>query len=336
MMLLLLSTLLFACTSYGYCSDIPKCNMNGVYETSSGTCDCDAAWEGTECEKLAVLPVPKENGYKQEHVSSWGGNAIYINETGLYHGFFSEFVHNCGVNTWGKNSRIVHATSKTALGPYVFADEALPPQAHNAHIARANGTSGKFLLWHIHVPDPTCIGPSYNCSVICHNGSTPHNVTIIDKQDLQSINWTKHSGQLHSSDSVVGPWGGEDVKQGYGGCNNPSPWFNPDGSSIMVCEGPGHYQPGVEFASNYLGPFNYPRYNVTCPNINQTSAGFHSEDPVVWRDVFSLFCTIFPYYCLGSLDTWWLSHVISCNGPVVLNERGSCVFSRWQGMVLYR
>jgi hypothetical protein len=157
----------------------PPCNLNGVLH--AGHCVCDAAWSGHSCEILAVLPVPRDAGYRQPHTSSWGGNAVYNNTTGLYHGFFSELVNHCGMATWETNSRIVH----------------------------------------------------------------------------------------------------------MGGCENPSPWYNEDGSAIRACE---HYQPGVDVATahdGYLGPYSTPRYNVTCLELNITSpspTGFHSEDPVVWRN----------------------------------------------------
>lgn len=286
--------LLWATCSGATQSPPPPCNLNGVLQ--NGVCVCDAAWDGPECATLAVLPAPKNGGYRQEHTSSWGGNAIYDSDTKVYHGFFSEFVHNCGLWTWGTNSRIIHSTSTTAIGPYVFHDEALPPQAHNAHIARANGSFGKFLLWHIHEPNHSCIGPEYSCARKCSNGSTPHTpapthglspmIGGVQMRQRRDMNWTHNSGQLHVADAVSGPWLG-----GYAGnCNNPSPWYNEDGSSARACEGPGHYQPGVDFSNGtqgYEGPFSVPRINITCLGLNATSPspnGFHSEDPVIWKD----------------------------------------------------
>jgi hypothetical protein len=75
----------------------PPCNLNGVLTGS--VCECDAAWAGSECETLAVLPTPKNGGYHQSHTSSWGGNAVYDSVNGVYHGFFSEMVLNCGLST---------------------------------------------------------------------------------------------------------------------------------------------------------------------------------------------------------------------------------------------
>jgi hypothetical protein len=50
------------------------CELNG--DCVSGTCVCDAAWTGKNCEILALKPAPKANGYKVAGESSWGGTTM--------------------------------------------------------------------------------------------------------------------------------------------------------------------------------------------------------------------------------------------------------------------
>lgn len=179
----------------------------------------------------------------------------------------------------------------SSSSPYMFHDEALPPQAHNAHIAQ-DPISGLYLLYHIHVPDRSCIGPLYNCSLRCVNGSTPPGL-LAQPQNSSNINWTINSGALHTSESLTGPWVG--VNRGVNvGCNNPSPFFHPNGSVIRACAG-GNYIPRIDTATSYLGPYMAPMnshslfVNVTCANLMTSSRinvtrGFHQEDATIWMD----------------------------------------------------
>ena len=52
------------------------CELNGI--CANGHCKCDAAWSGRHCEVLNLLPAPKQNGYRQENISSWGGTVQQV------------------------------------------------------------------------------------------------------------------------------------------------------------------------------------------------------------------------------------------------------------------
>eukprot|EP00666_Eupelagonemidae_sp_cell4sb_P009282 gene9282-19301_t len=41
----------------------------------------------------------------------------------------------CGLNSWLSDSRIVHATSQTLVGPYAFKEEAIGLWSHGPSIA---------------------------------------------------------------------------------------------------------------------------------------------------------------------------------------------------------
>eukprot|EP00467_Chlorarachnion_reptans_P022158 CAMPEP_0114493586 /NCGR_PEP_ID=MMETSP0109-20121206/4186_1 /TAXON_ID=29199 /ORGANISM="Chlorarachnion reptans, Strain CCCM449" /LENGTH=1380 /DNA_ID=CAMNT_0001670543 /DNA_START=68 /DNA_END=4210 /DNA_ORIENTATION=+ len=49
--------------------------------------------------------------------SSWGGTVVK-GPDGMFHMWVSEMAGHCGIVSWGWNSRIVHATSEKAIGPY--------------------------------------------------------------------------------------------------------------------------------------------------------------------------------------------------------------------------
>lgn len=46
----------------------------------------------------------------------------------------AEFINHCGLLTWHNNSRIIHAVSTVATGPYAFSDVAVPVYRHNPSV----------------------------------------------------------------------------------------------------------------------------------------------------------------------------------------------------------
>jgi len=86
------------------CESDAGCSFNGICR-SSGQCDCDPAWEGIWCEKLALLPVNRTRlGYRYtrqlNNVSSWGGAVLYDDVTDRWHMWASEMTKGCGINAW--------------------------------------------------------------------------------------------------------------------------------------------------------------------------------------------------------------------------------------------
>ena len=237
--------------------------------------------------------------------------------------------------------------------------QALQPQAHNAHIAR-DPVSGLLLLYHIHVPNRTCAFPDYNCSVVCQNGSTPHtlhsSLALYSSSSSSSsssscssfssyssvssslsptvgphvgtINWTHNSGALHSSTSFDGPWSGV-IGGPFIGCENPSPFFLPNGSVQRVCAGHG-YIPFVGSSPSYLGPYTPQNesLNLTC---SLGGADYHSEDAVLWQDrrgnfhAFSHSMSVWPdpaamHFFSSDAVHWHCSDHPAYNGTIAFDD----------------
>jgi hypothetical protein len=82
-----------------YCA---ACSYNGRCGPG-GTCECDAAWEGSpSCAKLALLPSSKHLGYQGlaggQNVTSWGGSVVF-GADGTYHMYAAEITGNwCGLH----------------------------------------------------------------------------------------------------------------------------------------------------------------------------------------------------------------------------------------------
>ena len=50
------------------------CSLNGV--CVAGTCQCDAAWEGEQCERFATLPASPTADVKEAATSTWGTGTL--------------------------------------------------------------------------------------------------------------------------------------------------------------------------------------------------------------------------------------------------------------------
>lgn len=99
-----------------------SCSYNGVCKireaTSKSYCNCDPGWTGIYCEALDLLPVINGSGLQDlltmEDTSTWGGSVVYNPQDKLYHMWYSEITHHCGIHRWVSNSVVNHAVS---LGP---------------------------------------------------------------------------------------------------------------------------------------------------------------------------------------------------------------------------
>jgi hypothetical protein len=146
----LVATSLSLVAARARCATDADCSLLGVC-SSSGSCVCDPGWGGSGCAKLKIAPAPSGGVYGfgvPFAVTSWGGNAIYDNETALWHLFVTEIAgKNCGLHGWAGGSTVVHATSRSALGPFKRQSVALRRQAHNPQAIRL--ADGKWYIFHI-------------------------------------------------------------------------------------------------------------------------------------------------------------------------------------------
>jgi hypothetical protein len=132
------------------CSTGMDCSLNGV--CSASQCDCDPGWHGVACQFLSIGAAPPGGmyGYGEPfQTTSWGGNAIWDNATGvpLWHLFAAEIAGaGCGLHAWQGQSTVVHATARSPMGPYKREGIAVPHQAHNPQAIVVNGS---WYVFHI-------------------------------------------------------------------------------------------------------------------------------------------------------------------------------------------
>jgi len=264
----------FVASGYLGCSNGDDCWTNG--ECVSGKCVCDKGWTGSDCSLLDLgkAIVGGAYGYSP-NVSSWGGNEILID--GTYHLYVSEMVNDCGLCTWHTNSRIVHATSSSPMGPFKFHDQAMEPWAHNAQIVENPKQDGLYYLFHI----GTGTGAkSENCSHTVSHSKSKHKPYHNDMRSSLA------GGTFHTSKSVNGPW----VPQGppgLGGCNNPAPYFHPNGSILLTCKVPWSSYTAETWDGEYV------HHNIS---FSGNPGKGTWEDPFVWRDtrgVYKMLCHVY-------------------------------------------
>lgn len=130
------------------------CSLNGVCDSGSHQCSCDAGWTGFDCGVVDVAAAARHSGYNLtgSGTSSWGGKPVLDPMTGQWLLFAAEFTGGCGLDYWSPMSRIVRAVSETGpAGPYTFDGEVVGTFAHNPTVVW-NGSNKLWLLYHIGCP----------------------------------------------------------------------------------------------------------------------------------------------------------------------------------------
>ena len=193
--------------------------------------------------QLSFLPAPTPSGFNNASLHSWGGSVIAAE--GAFHLFASAFVGNCGLNAWGSNSIAIRAVGPTPLGPFAYAERALPYYHHN--VAPIQAPDGTFLIFAIGmVPDPA--------PVQCHAGrqqqQQPHPLT----HGFESV-------EAWAAPTVRGPWaavpGSVNGRNLFNG-TNPAPAFDPSGNGTLYVMS--HDARGfvVSVAASWRGPYAPP------------------------------------------------------------------------------
>ena len=108
-----------AAAAAGECESGLGCSLNG--NCVGGRCSCHSGWGGARCGKLRLLPTTLESGYNRvlsDATASWGGSMVRADDS-LWHSFVGEMTQHCGLSAFLTNDQIVHAVSKTPLGPCI-------------------------------------------------------------------------------------------------------------------------------------------------------------------------------------------------------------------------
>ena len=131
----------------GMCTAAHDCSLGGL--CVAGKCACDPAFTGPNCAALNLQLAPRTPLWDAPpRTSSWGGNMVWDGSDGKWHLFFAEFLGHCGLDSWGTNSQVSHATADHPAGPYTKQGVVQAPFHHNPSVAYDNST-GTFLLYSI-------------------------------------------------------------------------------------------------------------------------------------------------------------------------------------------
>jgi len=218
------------------------------------------------------------------HPTTWGGNAIYNKATSDYHMFVSRMTNNCPLSSWGSNSRIDHAVSKTLTGPYTFKDVAVPTWSHNAApIALHDGT---FAIVHIGTGTGSATGGSNCTTKPLDAGWMPqlHTFQSYRKAGAAAaaaaaaeVSPAAAGSTIHVSKSLEGPWLPLSPNT-LGGCNNPAPWVHANGTIYIVCGGSFMRSESISGPWKTVATFSHtggPAGAYEDPFLYNTDRGYH-------------------------------------------------------------
>lgn len=321
--LLLVSAVAISC-SIG-CSVDDDCSLNGVCAT--GVCACDAGWTGATCSQLNLLPapLPPENGYNVPNTSSWGAGVIQDALTGSFHMYVSEFINHCGLLSWHNNSRVVHAVSVAATGPYLYSDEVIPAYAHNPSVAPTADGDGLIL---VHIGAGVWNGQQPECV----NGSTQSRLNATATPPLSPATASSPYPTLCSNG----------VNQAWLPCNwtgsaapsegtNPTIWVMSNGS--IATGGNSNYSLSFTLGVNCTR-FACDTWSAPV-NVTPNRTG---EDPWIWQDArdhwHALFHDMSPDAPTGrhafSRDgvAWTLTSELVYNGTVLYADGSSITYTK--------
>jgi hypothetical protein len=228
-----------------------------------------------------LQPAPVEGGFRRDDSWIWCGSVI-ADEHGTFHMFASMWEKSVPFDpNWLTNSRVVHATSPTPEGPFVYQGDVLAPRecswwdgrmTHNPTIHR---WKDKYLLFYTGTtyPEPAP-GPG----------------DIVTSEMVTAYRSRQRIG-MAVADSLNGPWQRPDqpcldARPGHWDrfmTTNPAPCVLPDGRILLLYKSTsGSADPllyGVAMADS---PFS--RFDRTGPGepITFEQTGITYEDAFVW------------------------------------------------------
>ena len=283
-----ISSLALAGASAPRCATPSDCSLNGACVDEA--CVCRAAFQGAQCDQLALLPARSpSSGYRSVNISSWGGSVLYSADDGLWHMWASEMVHHCGLDAWQSNSRIIHATSSEADGNYNYSDEVVSVFAHNPTVVR--GDRGEYVMIFEHSSPPPC---NFTTCSSCTNGTTTQACNSRHAQAPCDPYKTRYPSYLSWATQPNGPWSTPEMipvfrDTGNQGDFNVSPVIFGNGSLLLLYRY-GGYTPGgvyesflhVGRAAHWRDVASYTIDNSTDLFPGLPTGGF--EDPFLYRD----------------------------------------------------
>ena len=239
------------------CATTADCSRNGVCVSSR--CLCEQSWRGADCGQLAFANSSARAAFNSS-LWTWGGS-VALDGEGLVHMYASELTNDCGILHYCSNSRIIHLTSTSPLGPYERRDVALEPRSppswdsgavHGPTIRRVGrGLWALYYMGTANTWSPNC-GRHPNCTVTVDPNAGDRATRRIGLATAPSPHgpWQRRDAPLFGpGDRAAGDWDWLDV-------SNPTPIVLSNGSTLLLYKGRGAVQAmGAAIAPRFDGPF---------------------------------------------------------------------------------
>jgi len=270
------------------------CSLNGVCLHSA--CVCDAPWTRYDCSFLSLVQSPSSPAYPPPSLfnstTSWGGS-VALGEDEKYHMFAAEMANECGLNSWGTNSLVVHAISDSPTGPFERREVVVDAFAHNPTVSRA--PDGTWVLYHIGCGTPNKYPKCEKCSD-GRTGGCP--------RAHEQVACTANTTHLMYAESLNGPWIALNATitnpNNNFNIDNPSPVFFPNGTVLLLGRGTTSKNVRTIIAPSWRGPYTLG------PLLNLHAS---VEDPFLYRDARGNFHSLFHEY-----SAWSGYHAFSRDG----------------------
>jgi hypothetical protein len=202
--------------------------------------------------------------------------------------YAAELWNDCGIQSWTHNCHIVHATSKTASGPFTYKDTPIGPFSCNPHAIELPDSS--LALFHIGEGVGTA---SVNCTDKPPYGHAPLPHETWPNQTVKST--------VHLSKTVDGPWSASSPSDLH--CNNPAPAVHPNGTIFVVCHGGSvGGSKGTGMQSLFAGPSVHGPWTMVSGSMDwagTTVAGSPGQYHTVWEVRTHTLCSAVP-------DVMWM------------------------------
>ena len=251
-------------TSTVTCNSDLDCHLNGICDSASSRCHCLAAWRGSTCGKLALLPATRGAGLHSAAnatSSSWGA-AIEYDGT-RWQMFANEMVLGCGINAWETNSRIVRASSASLDAPFIVEEQIRPPFSSEPSLMRRPDAANGWLLFSIgnssssNAPRPDCkAGYTSKASPPNGTGGNFKHYVPVEIASRSALSGAKE--EKWKLEATIG-----------NGDFNPSPLAMPNGSTLLMWR---HLaRAHMVSASSWRGPYAFNGSDGGCPSPGSSS-----------------------------------------------------------------
>ncbi|CAB9519930.1 expressed unknown protein [Seminavis robusta] len=284
-----------------------SCSYNGLCvrsncNTQETHCLCDPGWKGMYCEALDLVPVANGSGLQdlltQNRTSTWGGSVLF--DQGVYHMFFSELAHHCGIHRWISHSVVSHAVSAGPEDNWKFhkTKTLLPIFSHEPIVTRDPST-GELGLFVSHYPHGSAADDN-DSTCHCVDGSTS---SALEKRCIHEPG-LGHNKTMYTyfttAHQPTGPWSPlqsleHETPEGQKRFDlNFAPLILPTTNRSLSLLAWTRWD--IWTATDWKNPHTYVRQGPA-PNFSNPHAQWEGEDPSLWRDSKGRF------------------HILSHNGP---------------------